>query len=370
MSCSRSTRRARDRATRSGRPPTKTKGCRRRPTAGRSTTAPRTRSTSSCPPPSTPTSPCPAAKRAPATRPSRTNASSRASTPPTTRSGRCSSPRRSASPGTPTAPSASPTSPSGTRASKAVVALGQPRRPPAPEGAEVPGGAPGSTQTIGEKRCPADPGRPHDRADHQARPGHVSGLRAAAEPNTSLPNRRASPPSRSPTPQAGVDSGEIIIRGGSHLDFSFIPNQAFGASLRGADVVAWYTIAWFDKLRQASRVRRQAAAHRALARRRRRGSGRSAPRRQRVLLLLPLAPGHPSARTAKRWDCENLRAGCPGWSRNPIRGPTPTCRSTPRPKATPGPGPAWSHPNGTRGRRGCRGARADRAEESRPGLLA
>ena len=46
---------------------------------------------------------------------------------------------------------------------------------------------------------------------------------------------------------AGVDSGEIIIRGGSHLDFSFIPNQAFGASLRGADEIAWYTSAWFDK---------------------------------------------------------------------------------------------------------------------------
>ena len=47
--------------------------------------------------------------------------------------------------------------------------------------------------------------------------------------------------------QAGVDSGEIIIRGGSHLDFSFIPNQAFGASLRGPDMIAWYTSAWFDK---------------------------------------------------------------------------------------------------------------------------
>jgi hypothetical protein len=45
----------------------------------------------------------------------------------------------------------------------------------------------------------------------------------------------------------GIDSGEIVIRGGSHLDFSFIPNQAFGATLRGADEIAWYTTAWFDK---------------------------------------------------------------------------------------------------------------------------
>jgi hypothetical protein len=45
----------------------------------------------------------------------------------------------------------------------------------------------------------------------------------------------------------GIDSGEIVIRGGSHLDFSFISNPAFGATLRGADLIDWYTTAWFDK---------------------------------------------------------------------------------------------------------------------------
>jgi dienelactone hydrolase len=43
-----------------------------------------------------------------------------------------------------------------------------------------------------------------------------------------------------------VDTGEIVVRGGSHLDFSFIPNPAFGASLYGPDMIAWYTVAWFD----------------------------------------------------------------------------------------------------------------------------
>jgi len=47
--------------------------------------------------------------------------------------------------------------------------------------------------------------------------------------------------------QAGVDSGEIIIRGGTHYEFSFIPDPGFGGTLRGADEVAWYTTAWFDK---------------------------------------------------------------------------------------------------------------------------
>ena len=47
--------------------------------------------------------------------------------------------------------------------------------------------------------------------------------------------------------RAGVDTGQINIRGGTHYEFSYIPNPAFGATLRGMDLVAWYTAAWFDK---------------------------------------------------------------------------------------------------------------------------
>ena len=42
-------------------------------------------------------------------------------------------------------------------------------------------------------------------------------------------------------------TGELIIRGGTHYEFRWIPNVAFPATLRGADAVAWYTTAWFDK---------------------------------------------------------------------------------------------------------------------------
>jgi hypothetical protein len=66
-------------------------------------------------------------------------------------------------------------------------------------------------------------------------------------PNTSLPDPRAKTTESYVYSQAGVDTGEIVIRGGSHLDFSWIPNQAFGASLRGPDIIDWYTSAWFDK---------------------------------------------------------------------------------------------------------------------------
>jgi len=46
---------------------------------------------------------------------------------------------------------------------------------------------------------------------------------------------------------AGVDSGELSVRGGTHYEFSYIPNQAFGATHRGMDMADWYTLAWFDK---------------------------------------------------------------------------------------------------------------------------
>jgi hypothetical protein len=47
--------------------------------------------------------------------------------------------------------------------------------------------------------------------------------------------------------RAGVDTGQLNIRGGTHDEFSYIPNLAFGATLRGMDLVAWYTAAWFDR---------------------------------------------------------------------------------------------------------------------------
>ncbi len=46
---------------------------------------------------------------------------------------------------------------------------------------------------------------------------------------------------------AGVDTGNITIRGGTHLEQFFVPLPAPGASLRGIDLSADYTVAWFDK---------------------------------------------------------------------------------------------------------------------------
>jgi hypothetical protein len=51
---------------------------------------------------------------------------------------------------------------------------------------------------------------------------------------------------------AGVDSMEVTIRGGSHEESAFIPGRVApvplgSATLRGQELVGWYTAAWFDK---------------------------------------------------------------------------------------------------------------------------
>jgi pimeloyl-ACP methyl ester carboxylesterase len=181
--------------------------------------------------------------------------------------------------------------------------------PPAPEGAEVPGG--GSGHTLGEKPCPANP------ANRTPAPITKPGLGISADyglpptPNTSLPDPVAKSRESRAYSEAGVDSGQIVIRGGSHLDFSFIPNQAFGASLRGADEIAWYTSAWFDKY-----VKHQASADRRLLTTRWREDpveaaidpnhdGNAFSFYYYSRLNVHLAGGG-------AFDCEELREGCPG----------------------------------------------------------
>jgi dienelactone hydrolase len=130
---------------------------------------------------------------------------------------------------------------------KAVVALDN-LGGPGPNAGAVPGS--GGTATIGEQGCPADP------ADRTTVPITKPALGISADyglpptPNFSLPDARSKEAESLAYSKAADDSGEIVIRGGSHLDFSFIPNQAFGASLRGPDITDWYTTAWFDKYLQ------------------------------------------------------------------------------------------------------------------------
>ena len=177
-----------------------------------------------------------------------------------------------------------------------------------PNAGSVPGQRGGS---IGEKGCPADP------SDRTTVPITKPALGISADyglpplPNLSKPDPTAKSTASFAYSAAGVDTGEIIIRGGSHLDFSYIPLVAFGASLRGPDVSNWYTTAWFDKY-----LKNDPTADARLL----------TTRWQDDPTEAHVDPGHdgnafsfyyPSRLDIQladgtSWDCENLRAGCAG----------------------------------------------------------
>jgi alpha-beta hydrolase superfamily lysophospholipase len=111
---------------------------------------------------------------------------------------------------------------------------------------------------------------------------------------------------------AGVDAMEVSIRGGTHYESSYIPNPAFGATLRGIDLVDWYTAAWFDKhvKRRGERADRMLTSDRWLHDERGAavdpaGDGNLFSFYFRSVADFGLADGG-------RFACEDLRAGCGG----------------------------------------------------------
>jgi dienelactone hydrolase len=193
---------------------------------------------------------------------------------------------------------------------KAIVALDN-LGGPGPGAGAVPGSGPSPQGSIGESSCPADPA---DRATvgiTKPALGISADYGLPPTPNTSLPDPAFKESESLAYSKAGVDTGEIVIRGGSHLDFSFIPNQAFGASLRGPDITDWYLSAWFDRyLKNAP-----GAVNRLLSQRWRddpveagvdpNHDGNAFSFYDYSRLDIGLAGGG-------RFDCEDLRDGCPG----------------------------------------------------------
>ena len=108
---------------------------------------------------------------------------------------------------------------------------------------------------------------------------------------------------------AGVDTGQIVIRGGTHSEFRGNPHAP--ATLRGLDLAAWYTTAWFDRYLKGDST----AQPRLLTTRwqhDRIGADVDPDRDGNLFsenyasrLDIKLLDG-------RRWTCEDLRAGCPG----------------------------------------------------------
>jgi len=75
-----------------------------------------------------------------------------------------------------------------------------------------------------------------------------------APPYTSDPNPLAKLDAFSAYRRAGVDAMEVVVRGGTHFEWSYVPSPAFGeATLRGIDMAAWYAEAWFDRYLKGER---------------------------------------------------------------------------------------------------------------------
>lgn len=71
-------------------------------------------------------------------------------------------------------------------------------------------------------------------------------------PFTASPNPEARATAFNAFADAGVDAMQLVTRGGTHFEYSFIPgntvpDQLANATYRGMDMATWYTIAWFDK---------------------------------------------------------------------------------------------------------------------------
>jgi hypothetical protein len=200
-----------------------------------------------------------------------------------------------------------------------------------------------------EQPCPANP------AARAAVPVTKPALGMSAdyfippEPNTSQPDPLAKAAESRQYSKAGVDSGEVIIRGGTHFDFDWIPNAGFPATLRGADEIAWYTTAWFDKY-----LKGDPSADRRLMTNR----WRSVPDEAAVdphhdgnmFSFYYLSRLDIGLSGGGRFDCEDMRTGCPGLvSDDGFAGDYSYVKIDTAPDGPPGPGVATPAATGVHG---------------------
>jgi hypothetical protein len=185
----------------------------------------------------------------------------------------------------------------------------------APGASQDPGEGPGGppTCTSGSSARPANP------PITKPAMGISNDYGIAPTPNTSDPDPQTGNDGFLAYKQAGIDSFQFHIRGGTHEESAFIPGMTVPvlglATLRGGDLVAWYTTAWFDKeVKCADGSRCEASADRRLLTDRWRDDARSGQ---------VDANGDPNVfsfyrrsrfdfETAKGRDaiCDDMRAGC------------------------------------------------------------
>ena len=118
---------------------------------------------------------------------------------------------------------------------KAIVAWDNLREP-----------SPNGSGRTSVRPCPADPSARREVPITKPALGMAADY-FSSEPRSGDPDPLEKSEASLAYSKAGVDTGEIVIRGGTHFEFSFLPDKNFGATLRGIDLASWYTTAWFDK---------------------------------------------------------------------------------------------------------------------------
>lgn len=137
-------------------------------------------------------------------------------------------------------------------------------------------------------------------------------------PYSAAPDEQAKNAASSAYSAAGVDSAQLNIRGGTHFEYSYLPNPGFGATLRGMDMAAWYTLAWFDRYVKGGV---DEDAERRLRTTRWRADARGAE-------VDPTGDGNLFSHYLKSrlaiggFRCEDMRAGCAGMSADDGRSPS------------------------------------------------
>jgi Ca2+-binding RTX toxin-like protein len=141
----------------------------------------------------------------------------------------------------------------------------------------------------------------------------------APAPNTSDPDPQTGNDGFLAYKQAGIDSFQFHIRGGTHEESAFIPGMTVPvlglATLRGGDLVAWYTTAWFDKeVKCADGSRCEAKADRRLLTDRWRDDARSgqvdANGDPNVFSFYRRSRFDFATARGREVTCDDMRAGC------------------------------------------------------------
>ncbi len=185
---------------------------------------------------------------------------------------------------------------------------------PSPSEAVALAHAPQNLQPVGffglPSECVGAPSGPTPRL-HAPALGLSSDYLLTPEPYTIVPSPDLKELGSLAYTKAAVDTGAIVIRGGTHYEFGDAPTGAIPASRRGIELVAWYTLAWFDRY-----LKHEANADARLLTTRWRDdaiAGSVDPSRNpnlfsyhyRSRLDIHLVGG-------RRFDCEHLGTGCAG----------------------------------------------------------